>query len=334
MTDGICAGLLAAVLLAAIPALPAGAQTESPTATSTRTPSPTISATPTATASLTPTPLFLIADANCDERPTAADFVAAITVSTDPTRFPDCPDADTFRGVALSDRDLVPIEHDIFGTFNPPYTPTPTASPTITRTGTRTATPTATRRTTVTPTATASPSLTPSPSPTITPTPIPSNTPTVTFTRSATPTRTPSVTPTPTGMAYQFTGTWVAGWTGQICYLAGQPAFALVPTTYQVTAVGGQLDIQIVGGAYIARGVNVDSNGVAAFLYSVFSQNFCLVTGSPVPAQFAFEYVFDFNLNGTGTATADWTYGHNPNYFCAVCGPVHDTAQLHRTSGP
>jgi len=96
---------------------------------------------------------------------------------------------------------------------------------------------------------------------------------------------------------------------------------------YRVSALGGQLDIQVVNGAFIGRGVSVDSNGVAVFSYSVYDQSLCFGT----PPQFVFKYTFDFNLNGTGSASVHWTYGNNTN--CAVCA-VDDTATLLRISGP
>ena len=137
------------------------------------------------------------------------------------------------------------------------------------------------------------------------------------------------MTPTPTGIAYQLTGDWVASWTGQICYLNGQPFTSLQPTTYRVTAVSGTLDIQIVNGARIGAGLTLDSTLSVATTYAVFDQNVCPATG--VPEQYAFDYTFTFNLNGTGSATAHWTYGFNT--LCVQCS-VKDTATLHRIAGP
>src|SRR5262249_38131030 len=84
----------------------------------------------------TPTPR-LVADANCDGVSSAADFTAAVIVADDGSRFPDCDGANQFRDRILIPRDFFAILHDIFATFVPPWTPTPTAvPPTPTRTPT------------------------------------------------------------------------------------------------------------------------------------------------------------------------------------------------------
>ena len=273
----------------------------------------------------------LIADANCDGRGTAADFCAAILASVDASKFPACRGADSFRGRPLFDRDFIPILVDIFSTFAAPWTPTPSPSPTITLTPNGTNTPTHTARLTPSATASATPTVTPSPTPTPTPTdtPVPTLTPTRTVTRSATATRTATATPTPTGIAYQLAGDWVANWTGQVCYLAGQPFTSLQATTYRITALDGQLDVTIVNGARIGAGLPLDSSLTVHTTYRVLDNRVCLVTG--VLEEYAFDYTFTFHANGTGSATAHWTYGFNTN--CAVC-EVTDTATLHRVALP
>jgi len=278
----------------------------------------------------TPTPR-LVADANCDGRATAADFVAAIMVSGDASQFPACRAADRFRERALTPNDLLPVLHDIFATFDQPRTPTPTASGTVTRTRTFTATPSPTRAQSPSPTTNA----TASPTPSLTSTPLPTDTPTFTFTptasrtptrtRTLTPTGTATASPTPTGLAFQLAGDWLAHWTGQICFLAGQPFTHLTDTTYGVTAVGNQLDIQIVGGANIGRGLGLDVHNTVRTQSRVSSGTICTV--DRIDQEFVFDYTFTFNPTGTGTATAHWTYGFNAH--CAVCA-VDDTATLSR----
>ena len=273
----------------------------------------------------------LIADANCDGRGTAADFCAAIMASVDASKFPACRGADSFRGRLLFERDFIPILADIFSTFAAPWTPTPSPSPTITRTPNGTKTPTRTARPTPSATASATATVTPSSTPTPTPTDtsVPTLTPSQTVTRTATTTRTATATPTPTGIAYQLSGDWVANWTGQICFLAGQPFNRLQDTRYRITALDGQLDVTIVDGARIGAGLPLDGNLTVHTTYRVLDQQVCLVTG--VLEQYAFDYTFTFRTNGTGTAIAHWTYGFNTN--CAVC-EVTDTATLHRVAGP
>jgi len=273
----------------------------------------------------------LIADANCDGRGTAADFCAAIMASVDASKFPACRGADSFRGRPLIDRDFIPILADIFSTFAAPWTPTPNPSATITRTPNGTNTPT--RTAPLTPSATASGTATVTPSSTPTPTPtdtsVPTLAPTQTATPTATATRTARATPTPTGIAYQLSGNWVAHWTGQICFLAGQPFNYLQDTTYQITAVQGQLDVAILNGARLGAGLPLDDTLTVHTTYRVLDQRVCPVTR--VPEEYVFDYTFTFRTNGTGTATAHWTYGFNTN--CAVC-EVNDTAILYRVAGP
>jgi len=137
------------------------------------------------------------------------------------------------------------------------------------------------------------------------------------------------VTRTPTGLAYQLSGTWSANWTGQFCYLNGQPFLSLQNVTYHVTAVANQLDIQVSGGDFLGRGLTLGSNGVVHTTFPKTSANICNLTG--VAEQFVFDYTFTFNANGTGSASVHWTYGFNTN--CASCA-VDDTATLRRTGGP
>ncbi len=318
-----------AVMAAAAQTTPVQAPT--PTATASRTRTPTATATSTPTATRTPTPLPLVADANCDGRGSAADFCAAIIVSGDETRFASCAGAEPFRGRPLSEQDFLPLFHDIFDTFAAPWTPTPTRSSTVTPTGRATGTPSRTLPPTASATASATSTDTPPPTPTPTPTAtrVPTLTGTPTATRTATPTRTPSASPTPTGLAYQLSGDWFADWTGQFCFLDGQPFDRLTDTTYRVTAIDDRLDIEIVGGVRLGRGLPLDANGSVQTRYRVFDQRVCLITG--VPEEFVFDYMFTFRTNGTGTATAHWTYGFNTN--CAVC-EVTDTATLRRVAGP
>src|SRR5262245_56502805 len=114
-----------------------------PSRTVTATATPTRTVTPTRTRTATPTP-FLVADANCDGQGSAPDLTAAVIVSTDGTQFAQCADADPFRDRVLTDADFLPVLHDIFGTFDPVWTPTPSATPTVTRTPPPSVTPTAT----------------------------------------------------------------------------------------------------------------------------------------------------------------------------------------------
>lgn len=130
-------------------------------------------------------------------------------------------------------------------------------------------------------------------------------------------------------MAYRLSGEWLANWGGQICYLNGAPFTALIPTRYQVTAIDGLLDIQIIDGPRIGAGLQPDSDGTVAFTYRAFDQRICLPAGTP--EEFVFAYTFTFQLTGTGSATSHWTYGLNTN--CAVC-TVDDNATLVRVGLP
>lgn len=281
----------------------------------------------------------LAADANCDARPSAADFVAAIIVSGDETQFPSCADADPFRGHALNDGDFLPILHDIFGTFTARWTPTPTRSRTATRTGTVTRTPTPTVPTPALPTRT--PSFSPTPSPTasatftatVTPTSAPTNSPTRRPTRTPTQTRIPTPTATPTGVAFQLSGKWFADWTNQYCFLNGKAFVPLADTTYLVTALDGQLDItDTATGDRIGRGLMLQPDGRVETHFSKGSGMFCVLTGTDkVEELFDYDYTFTFHTNGTGTAMVTWSYGANT--FCATC-TVTDTAGLTRVAGP
>jgi hypothetical protein len=132
---------------------------------------------------------------------------------------------------------------------------------------------------------------------------------------------------TPTGVAYQLSGDWLAHWAGQICFLNGQAFFHLEDTVYRVTAVNRTVDIAIVGGAQLARGLVPSSDGTVVFRFETGSGNFCFAT----EAALVFDYTFTFRLNGTGTAGAHWTYGFNTN--CAVC-EVTDNAVLQRIALP
>ena len=329
----LVACLISAFLLRCTAAVAQSTPIRAPTLT--RTPTltgtPTTTSTPTSTRTPTSTPMPLVADANCDGRGTAADFCAAIMVSVDASKFPGCRGAESFRGRPLFDRDFIPILADIFSTFAAPWTPTPSPSPTITRTPNGTNTPTRTARPTPSATASATATVTPSSTPTPTPTDtsVPTPTPSQTVTRTATTTRTATATPTPTGIAYQLAGDWVANWTGQICYLAGQPFTSLQATTYRITALDGQLDVTIVNGARIGAGLPLDSSLTVHTTYRALDSRVCLVTG--VLEQYAFDYTFTFHANGTGSAIAHWTYGFNTN--CAVC-EVTDTATLYRVALP
>ncbi len=278
----------------------------------------------------------LVADANCDARPSAADFVAAIIVSADETQFPSCADAGPFRGRALSDADFLPILHDIFGTFTARWTPTPTLSRTATRTGTVTRTPTPTVPTPALPTATATSSPTPSPTAsatftaTVTPTRAPTNSPTRRPSRTPTQTRIPTPTATPTGVAFQLSGKWFADWTSQVCFLNHTAFAALAPTTYLVTALDGELDItDTATGARLGRGLALQPDGSVEARFSTGSGMFCTLTN--VEEQYDYDFTFTFHTNGMGTAMVTWSYGANT--FCATC-TVTDTAVLTRVAGP
>ena len=314
---------------AAAQSTPVHAPTLTPTPT--RTSTPTITPTPTRTPTSTPTPGRLVADANCDERGSAADFCAAIIVAGDASKFPTCAGADSFRGRRLTDLDFVPILADIFDTFATPWTPTPSPSPTITPTSNGTHTPTRTSPPTSTATAstTATETSTATPTPTATATRVPTFTPTRTFTRTATATRTATPTPTPTGIAYQLSGDWAAHWDGQICYLNGQFFNQLQDTTYRVTAIDGRLDVEILNGARLGRALPLDANDTVQTTFRVFDQRVCPITN--VPEEYVFDYTFTFDTNGTGSAMAHWTYGFNTN--CVSC-EVTDSATLRRVAGP
>ena len=114
-----------------------------------------------------------------------------------------------------------------------------------------------------------------------------------------------------------------------ICFSpSGEPFFYLPDGTYRVTAVNGQLDIAVVGGATLGRGIPVDSDGTVHFTYRTSS-------GQPpcfgIEPEFVFDFTFTFNTNGTGNGSAHWTYGTNTN--CFVCDKT-DTAILRRTALP
>ena len=287
---------------------------------------------------LTPPPLPM-GDINCDGAITAADCVAAALVSDDGARFPECAAADPHRDQPLSDADVLALLADVFDSLGPRWTPTPSASPTTSRTPTITATASPTARATASRTPTPTPSRSPTPVPTATstathtatPTPTstlePTHTPTITPTHPPTATRTPTQTPTPTGLAYRLSGRWFANWTNNICNLAGQSPIVLPDTTYQITAIDGRLDIQVVNGSRIGASLQPDSSGTVRFTYHEFAPVFCFGTAE----ELVFDYTFTFQLNGAGSASADWTYGMNAN--CAVC-TVSDTAVLRRISGP
>jgi hypothetical protein len=285
----------------------------------------------------------LVADANCDGRGSAADFVAAVTVAGDGSSFPDCDGADFFRDRPLSDRDLLPLLNDVFSTFAVPWTPT------ITMTPTRTGTPTQTRSPTSIPTPTRTPLVSPTPSPSISPTatwswtPTPTTTPTgtntfvPTHTRTATatftrtPTPLPSPTRTPTGFAHQLSGRWAVDWanpTLAICFDSlGREFFRLADSVYTVTAVNGQLDIALPDGTVIGRGLMPAADGTVRFTYRTSVLPAC----NGVPPEFVFDFRLTFRSNGTGDGSCRWTYGFNTN--CFVCDKS-DVAILRRQSGP
>ncbi len=103
----------------------------------------------------------------------------------------------------------------------------------------------------------------------------------------------------------------------------------LANVTYHVTALFGQLDIQIVNGPILGRGLALSSQNQVQTEYKAASGTICGVDG--VNEEFDYKYTFTFNVNGTGSATAKWSYGLNAH--CAVCQPS-DTATLHRVAGP
>jgi hypothetical protein len=255
-------------------------------------------------------------EVNCDGLISVADITAAILVSAEPARFPDCSDADEFRGEPLTPADLAYLTGNVFFAFETPWTPTPSGTPTETRT----APPTRTSTTAPTPTPPPTETATARPPPTSTRTPAPTGTPT--------PTRTATITRTPTGLAYRLSGEWAANWGNQICYLAGVPSGSLLDTVYVVTAVNGLLDIDVKGGQQIGRGLELRPDGSVAFRYTI-TESLC--PGSGRPRRFVFDYTFTFRLNGTGSATADWSYGLNS--FCAEC-TVSDAAGLLKVGGP
>jgi len=273
-------------------------------------------------ASSEPPPL----DINCDGVVSIADVTAAILVSADPEALPDCPEADAYRGRALTPQDFAFLIGNVFSAFDAPWTPTPTGTPTHTRTPRPTRTTTATP--TATPTAPATETSIPTDTPTETPTAPPTQTRTITNTPTTTRTATVTVTRTPTGLAQRLSGEWAANWQNKICFLDGQPFFAIPDTVYVVTAVNGRLDIDIKGGAQIARGAEIRQDGTVAFRYTQ-PNRICPFSGRV--EQSVFDYVFQFRLDRTGNAIADWNYGVDS--FCAVCF-VQDSAVLVKISGP
>ena len=102
-----------------------------------------------------------------------------------------------------------------------------------------------------------------------------------------------------------------------------------MPTSYQVTAVDGKLDIQIVNGVRLGRGLALDATNTVETLYQTDSGNICTLDG--VDEEYSFDYTFTFKTNGTGSASAKWSYGANAH--CAVC-QLSDSATLQRTAGP
>jgi hypothetical protein len=114
----------------------------------------------------------------------------------------------------------------------------------------------------------------------------------------------------------------------RVCYLNGQPFKWLPGTTYRVTAVDGRLDIQIVDGPSIGRGLTLDASNTVRTEYRVSdTESLCF----NVQPEYVFDYTFTFHTNGTGAATARWSYGVNTN--CATC-TVDDSATLSRIAGP
>lgn len=284
-----------------------------------------------------------VADANCDERGSAADFVAVIAVAYDGLLFADCEDADFFRDRPLADRDFLPLFNDVFSTFAVPWTPTITASPTITGTPTQTRSPTSIPTPTRTPLV--SPTPTPSTSPTATrtwtatPTPSPTETHTFVPTRTRTPTATstwtrtplPSPTRTPTGFAYALSGRWAVDWANPLIAICFEPSgrefFRLVDSVYTVTAVNGQLDIALPDGTVIGRGLTPAADGTVRFTYRTNRLPAC----NGVVPEFVFDFRLTFRANGSGDGSCRWTYGFNTN--CFVCDKT-DAAILRRQSGP
>ena len=273
---------------------------------------------------------------NCDDLNSATDLTAAVLVSAEPEQFPDCPDADDYRGMPLTDTALAQLTGEIFYAFERPWTPTPSPSPTPTRTPrpTRTATPTFTI--TLTPLPSATPTVTLTSLPTDTPTPLPTQTatetrtpvetPSPTGTQTVTQTRTPTITPTPTGLAHQLSGVWGANWGNVICFIGGQPFTTLGDTVYTVTASEGRLDVANAGGQQVARGSDlqvIDGGGRIVSRYTLDSGARC--PNNNAPLLFVFDYVFTFGSNGHGTASVTWSFAKGSS--CDTC-TVSDQAVL------
>jgi len=104
----------------------------------------------------------------------------------------------------------------------------------------------------------------------------------------------------------------------------------LANATYHVTALFGQLDIQIVNAPILGRGLALSSQNQVQTEYKMASGTICGLDG--INEEFDYNYTFTFNVNGMGSATAKWSYGANAH--CAVCEQVSDTATLHRVAGP
>jgi len=96
-----------------------------------------------------------------------------------------------------------------------------------------------------------------------------------------------------------------------------------------VTAVDGRLDIEIVNGARLGRGLALDATNTIQTEYIVTDPTAPACFG--VQPQYVFDYSFTFQTNGTGSASVHWTYGFNTN--CAVCS-VQDTATMRRVGPP
>ena len=277
----------------------------------------------------------LVADVNCDEVGSAADFTAAVLVYGDDSLFPRCDGAGPYRDRPLTDEDLLPIFHDIFMTFapRPRRTATASASATPTVTPTRSGGP-ASPTPTLAASATATVSATPTPTFTATPTPVPTRafTSTATATHLPSATRPPPPTATPTGIAFQLTGTWAATWTGPLCYLNGTPSPQRLPASFRVTAVAGALDIADASGAIVGRGLPLNPDGSVKAHLTVDSGNLCKNALPPgVPEFFVYDYTFILRTDGTGTASANWSYAKDT--FCTEC-EVTNSATLTRTAGP
>jgi len=137
------------------------------------------------------------------------------------------------------------------------------------------------------------------------------------------------VTRTPTGLAYQLSGRWAVNWQNNVCFLDGQPFFALGDTVYIVTAIDGEFDIESDDGFHIGRGLAVSDDGTVLAQLRTNAGHICAINNRV--EEFFFSFTYLFRLDGTGLARAEYTYAANTN--CAVCSVIDNGVML-KIAGP